>query len=68
MYGLNWNMVQSIGTKYVVYQKKKKWYLSHISYVCLVSAVYNPSLQLQMLGPFVVVLWLVMHYKPDLKH
>ena len=56
MYGLNWNMVQSIGTKYVVYQKKKKWYLSHISYVCLVSAVYNPNLQLQRLGPFVVVL------------
>ena len=60
-------MVQSIGTKYVVYQKKK-WYLSHISYVCLVSAVYNPNLQLQRLGPFVVVLWLVMHYKPGLKH
>ena len=36
--------------------------------MCLVSAVYNPSLQLQRLGPFIVVLWLVMHYKPDLKH
>ena len=59
-------MVQSIGTKYVVYQKKG--YLSHISYVCLVSAVYNPSLQLQRLDHFVVVLWLVMHYKLGLKH
>ena len=46
--------------------KKKKIYiyiyiegcLSYIGYVCLVSAVYNPSLQLQKLDNFVVVLWL----------
>ena len=28
----------------------------------------NPSLQLQKLDPVVVVLWLVMYYKPGLKH
>ena len=32
--------------------------LSYIGYVCLVSAVYNSSLQLQKLDNFVVVLWL----------
>ena len=36
--------------------------------VCLVSAVYNFSLQLQRLDPFVVVLWLYNVYKSDLKH
>ena len=32
--------------------------LSYIGYVCLVSAVYNSSLQLQKLDHFVVVFWL----------
>ena len=32
--------------------------LSYIGCVCLVSAIYNLSLQLQRLGPFVIVLWL----------
>ena len=43
----------------IVYSKKKKKLgcLSHIGYVCLMSAVYNPGLQLQMLSPFVVLLW-----------
>ena len=42
-----------------VYSKKRKYgCLSHISCVCLVSAFYNPNLQLQRLGPFVVILWL----------
>ena len=50
-----------------VYSKKKK-NLSHIGYVCLMSAIYNLSLQLQMLGPFVVVLWLLMYYKCGLKY
>ena len=46
------------------YKKKKYIYiyiegcLSYIGYVCLVSAVYNSSLQLQKLDHFVVVLWL----------
>ena len=39
-------------------KKKKKGCLSHIGCVCLVSVVYNLSLQLQRLGHFVVVLWL----------
>ena len=39
-------------------KKKKQGCLSHIGCVCLVSAVYNPSLQLQRLGLFVVVFWL----------
>ena len=43
---------------YCLLKKKKKGCLSHIGYVCLMSAVYNPSLQLQRLDPFVVVLWL----------
>ena len=49
-------------------KKKKKECLSHIGYVCLMSAVYNLGLQLQMLGPFVVVLWLLMYYKCGLKY
>ena len=32
--------------------------LSHIGCVCLVFTIYNPSLQLQRLGLFVVILWL----------
>ena len=37
--------------------------------MCLVSAIYNSNLQLQMLGPFVVVFWLyVMYYKLGLKY
>ena len=35
-----------------------KYCLSHIGCMCLVSAIYNLSLQLQRLGHFVVVLWL----------
>ena len=42
-----------------VYSKKKKC-LSHIGCVCLVSAVYNLSLQLQRLDSFVVVLVVVL--------
>ena len=49
-------------------QKKKKECLSHIGYVCLMSVVYNPDLQLQMVGHFVVVLWLLIYYKRDLKY
>ena len=41
-----------------VYSKKKQGCLSHISCVCLMFVVYNFSLQLQMLDPFVVELWL----------
>ena len=37
---------------------KKKKCLSYIGCVCLVSAVYNPNLQLQKLSHFVVVFWL----------
>ena len=38
----------------------KLWHkeTSHISCVCLVSAIYNPNLQLQNDLTFVVVLWL----------
>ena len=43
---------------YYLLKKRKLAYLSYIDCVCLVSAVYNSSLQLQMLGLFVVVLWL----------
>ena len=48
--------------------QKKKECLSHIGYMCLMSVVYNPDLQLQMLGHFVVVLWLLIYYKRDLKY
>ena len=39
-------------------ERERERCLSYIGYVCLVSAVYNSSLQLQKLDHFVVVLWL----------
>ena len=39
-------------------QKKENKDVYPTLVVCLVSAFYNPSLQLQRLGPFVVILWL----------
>ena len=39
-------------------KKKKNRNVYPTLVVCLVSVVYNPSLQLQKLNPFVIVLWL----------
>ena len=52
--------------KYYCLLKKKC--LSHIGCVCLVSAAYNPSLQLQKLDPFIVVFCYVIYYKSSLKY
>ena len=38
--------------------KKKRECLFHIGCMCLVSFIYNHSLQLQMLDLFIVIFWL----------
>ena len=49
-----------LSNKYYFLLKKKKQQgcLSHIGFMYLMSAIYNPSLQLQRLGHFVVIFWL----------
>lgn len=56
---INWLITTYIATQNLAWIKKKKGgCLSHINFVYLVSAVYNHSLKLQKLNPFVIVLWL----------